>query len=158
MPNYQSSKGKIMLALQTIVKALAPDDLNDLEIEVRDSFQSSGGGLFRGVSILDMGEQLADGTNGTTDVGYICGIMFVTSSTGDAIMPDDIMPYWYETVRRRLVDQRIPVAQYGLTAPKEHVCRVLPGATITNAKKWPQYAVRQLVVAVWVRENQETYV
>ncbi len=71
MPDFASSKGKIMLALQDVVLGLAPEDITDFEIEVREDWLSSTGDPFRGVSIGEMGEQYDDGTVGTQDIGYI---------------------------------------------------------------------------------------
>jgi hypothetical protein len=152
-----SSKGKIMLALQSIIKGLQPEDISDPEVEVRESWLSPTGDPYRGVSIVDFGEQYDDGTISCTDVGYLCGVIFVKGRTADAVMPDDRLMGWYETTRRRLMDQRVPVYDYGITAPKEHVAIILPGKTLTNPDKWPNYLIRQLVVAVWIRENQTSF-
>jgi hypothetical protein len=157
MPNLASSKGKIMLALEQVVLGLVPPDISNTEVVVREDWLSGTGDPFRGVSVIDMGEQYDDGTVGTADIGYLCGIVFVKGRTGDARLPDDKIMQWYEAVRRRLSDQRLPVYNYGITAPKEHVCVVLPGKTVTNPNKWPNYLIRQLVVAVWIRENQDQY-
>ena len=152
-----SSKGKIMLALQGVVKALQPEELADEEVQVREAWLSGSGDPFRGVSIVDFGEQYDDGTNGTADIGYLCGLMFAKGRTGDAVLPDDRIIRWYEASRRRLQDQRIPVGSQGLTAPKDHICIILPGKTLTDPNKWPNYLIRQMVVAVWIRESPVQY-
>lgn len=146
-----------MLGIRDVVKGLQPIDVADPEVEVREDWKSVTGDPFRGISIVDLGEQYDDGTVGTADIGYLCGILFAKGRTGDAGLPDDKITQWYEAVRRRLADQRIPVYDYGITAPKEHVCIMLPGRTITDPKKWPNYLIRQMVVAVWIRENQTSY-
>ncbi len=76
MSDFISQKGKIMLALQDVIKSLAPEDLSDEEVEVREDWLGSTGDPYQGISIVDQGEQYDDGTIGTMDVGYIVGIIF----------------------------------------------------------------------------------
>ncbi len=147
-----STKGQIMMALRDAIKALQPEDVSDEEVQARESWLSATGDPHRGISIFDMGEQYDDGTNGTMDVGYICGIMFADYRIVDAPLTRDNAIRWFELCRRRLADQRLRVFDAGITAPKEHVCIMLPGRTITDPNKWPNYLIRQMVVSVWVRE------
>lgn len=157
MQNFNSNKGKVMLALKDIVLGLNPFDVSEYEVEVRENWLSSTGDPFRGISIVDMGEQYDDGTIGTTDIGYICGIIFAKGRTTDAALADDKIIQWYEQIRRRVSDQRLLVTTYGITGPKEHVCIVMPGKTLTDPNKWPNYIIRQLVVVSWIRELTTSY-
>ncbi len=157
MADFASAKGKVMLALRDIVLNLNPTDVTEEEVQVREDWRSSSGDPFRGVSIVDMGEQYDDGTVGTQDVGYICGILFAKGRTTDAALADDKIIQWYEQVRRRLADQRLLLVLYGPSAPKEHVCIVMPGKTLTDPQKWPNYIIRQLVVVSWIRELPISY-
>ena len=152
MADYASHKGQIMLAIEGIVKDLQPTDMVDGEIAIRESFLNTTGDPMRGVSIVDMGEQYDDGTVGTQDIGYIVGIVFAKFRSGDATLSDDKIIQWYEQVRRRFSDQRVLVTIGDASAPKEHVCIVMPGKTLTNLKNWPNYIIRQLVVVSWIRE------
>jgi len=152
MADYASHKGQIMLAIEDIVKDLQPVDVVDSEVAIRESHLSTTGDPMRGVSIVDMGEQYDDGTVGTADIGYIVGVVFAKFRTGDAILSDDKIIQWYELVRRRFQDQRVLVTMGDPTAPKEHVCIIQPGRTLTNLKTWPDYIIRQLVVVSWIRE------
>lgn len=141
-----------MSALQTLVQGLAPTTLASNEVVPREDFVSNDTDLFRGVSIIDMGEQYAEGTVGTQDIGYLVGLIFVRGRQRDATMADDTLQLWYETVRRNVMDARLGVS-LTVGAPKEHVMIVMPGRTLTNPKLWPNYFVRQMVVSVWHREN-----
>ena len=154
---FHSSKGKIMLALKDVVIGLQPEDMEEAEVEVREDWLSGTGDPFRGVSIVDQGEQYDDGTVGTQDIGYIVGLIFVKKRTGDASLSSDKLMRWYELVRRRLSDQRLLAGMYGPEAPKEHICIVMPGKTLTDPKKWPNDLIRQLVVVSWIRELPTSY-
>lgn len=157
MPDYVSQKGKIMLALRDVIKALAPEDLAGEEVEIREDWLGGTGDPFQGVSIVSQGEQYDDGTIGTVDIGYICGIIFVKHRTGDSVLADDKIEQWYEQTRRRLVDQRLLVPWTGPTAPREHVMIMMPGRTLTDPRKWPNYIIRQMVVVSWIRELPVSY-
>jgi hypothetical protein len=157
MSEFASQKGKIMIALKEIIQKLAPIDLTNEEVEVREDWLGATGDPFQGVSIVDMGEQYDDGTIGTMDVGYICGIIFAKHRNYDAVLADDKIPQWYEQVRRRLADQRLLVPWTGPSAPKEHITIIMPGRTLTDAKKWPNYILRQMVVVSWIRELPVQY-
>ncbi len=152
MADYASHKGQIMVAIEQVVLALTPTDMVDSEVAIRENWLLTTGDPIRGVSIVDMGEQYDDGTVGTADVGYIVGIVFAKFRAGDATLSDDKIIQWYEQVRRRFQDQRVLVTLGDSTAPKEHVCVIMPGRTLTDIKKWPNYIVRQLVVVSWIRE------
>lgn len=157
MADYASHKGQIMLAIQDIVKGLTPFDMVDSEVAIRESWLLTTGDPIRGCSIIDMGEQYDDGTVGTQDIGYIVGLVFAKFRAGDAILSDDKIIQWYEQVRRRFADQRVLVTMGDDSAPKEHVCIVMPGKTLTNIKNWPDYIIRQLVVVSWIREVPTQY-
>lgn len=155
--DFVSQKGKIMLALKDLILGLAPTDLAYEEVEVREDWLSSTGDPYQGVSIVDQGEQYDDGTIGTQDVGYICGILFAKKRNYDAALADDKIIQWYEQCRRRLADQRLLVPWVSPAAPREHINIVMPGRTLTDPKKWPNYLIRQLVVVSWVRELPVSY-
>ena len=157
MPDFASNKGKVMLAIQELILNLNPFDMTEYEVEVREDWLSSTGDPFRGVSIIDLGEQYDGGTVGTTDIGYICGIVFAKGRITDATMADDKIIQWYEQVRRRLLDQRLLITLTGPTAPREHVCIIMPGKTLTDPRKWPNHIIRQLVVVSWIRELPTSY-
>lgn len=157
MADYISHKGQIMLAIEAVVKDLQPTDMVDSEVAIRETYLSPTGDPFRGLSILDMGEQYDDGTVGTADIGYIVGIVLAKQRSYDATLSDDKIISWYELIRRRFQDQRVLVTLGDATAPKEHVCVVQPGRTLTDPKKWPNYIVRQLVVVSWIRELPVQY-
>jgi len=153
MADYLSHSGKIMLALKNLVKDQQPIDLATEEVEVREDWLSATGDPFRGASIVYQGEQYSEGTIGTQDVGYVYGVVFAKLRSGDAVLPDDKLMDWYEKTRRRLMDQRaLTDPLIDASAPAEHVCIIMPGRTLTNVAKWPNYLIRMLVVAVWVRE------
>jgi len=157
MPEYISHKGQIMEAIANLVKDLQPEGLVDAEVAVREDWLSATGDPFRGASIIDMGEQYDDGTCGTQDVGYIVGIVLAKMRSYDATLSDDRVMRWYEQIRRRFADQRVLVTIADPNAPKEHVCIVMPGKTLTNPKNWPNYIIRQLVVVSWMRELNTSY-
>ncbi len=157
MPDLTSQKGKIMLAIQELIKGQVPEDLSDEEVEVREDWLGSTGDPYQGISIVDQGEQYNDGTIGTEDVGYIVGIIFAKHRTFDSVLSDDKLVGWYEQTRRRLLNQRLLVPWYGPTAPREHVVIIMPGRTLTDAKKWPNYTIRQMVVVSWIRELPVSY-
>lgn len=156
MPDYRSNKGQVMLAIQKTVKELQPPDIAEEEVQIRPDWLDSNGTPYRGVSIIDMGEQTDEGTCGTQDIGYIVGIVFAEMRTADAVLSDDKIMYWYEITRRRLIDQRLNTVIAGPAMPAEHVCIVMPGRTLTNPQKYPNYLIRQLVVAAWHRELPTT--
>ncbi len=141
-----------MLALANLAKDVQPPGLTDEEVQVRESWLTGQSQPHRGVTIYDKGEQIHDGTVGTQDIGYLCGIVFVSFRSTDAILPSDQIQTWVERTRRRLVDQRLPVTINNRSSPSEHVCIVLPGRELTNAKKFPNYLIRELTVSVWLRE------
>lgn len=151
---YSSNEGLILTAMQSLVQGLAPSTLANAEVVPREDWKNTNGDIYRGVSIIPMGEQYAEGTVGTQDIGYLVGLIFARFRQNDATMGDslDTMLLWYETVRRNIVDTRLSV---NLTAgsPKQHVMIVMPGRTLTNEKNWPNYYIRQMVVSVWHREN-----
>ncbi len=157
MAAYASHKGQIMLAIQEIVVGLTPTDMVYSEVAIRENWLNTTGDPMRGVSIIDMGEQYDDGTVGTADIGYIVGVVFAKFRTGDATLSDDKIIQWYEQVRRRFQDQRVLITLGDDSAPKEHVCIIMPGKTLTDLKKWPNYLVRQLVVVSWIRELPTQY-
>lgn len=157
MPEYISHKGQIMVAIEALVRDLQPEGLTDAEVAIREDWLSSTGDPYRGASIIDMGEQYDDGTVGTTDIGYIVGIVLSKMRSYDATLSDDKVMHWYELIRRRFSDQRVLVTIGDATAPKEHVCIVMPGKTLTNPNKWPNYIIRQLVVVSWIRELPVSY-
>lgn len=157
MPEYASQHGKVMLAIQEIIKAMAPDGLGDAEVEIREDWLGSTGDPYEGISIVDQGEQYDDGAIGTMDVGYITGILLVKHRTYDSVLADDRITQWYESFRRRFADQRLLVPWIGPTAPREHVIIMMPGRTLTDAKKWPNYTIRQMVMVSWVRELPVSY-
>lgn len=152
MADYVSNHGIIMLGLKSLIKDLQPEGLMENEVEVRENWLSPSGDPYHGVSIFDMGEQYDEGTCGTQDVGYICGVVFAKFRATDAALSDDRIIRWYEITRRRLADQRSLVSITSPSAPAEHVCIVMPGRTLTDPNKWPNYLLRQLVVVVWMRE------
>ena len=157
MPNFASSKGQVMLSLKDLMLGLNPFDITEYEVEVREDWLSSTGDPYRGMSIIDMGEQYDGGTVGTSDIGYLCGIIFAKGRNTDATLADDKIMQWFEAARRRLVDQRLLITMSSPTSPREHVCIVLPGKTLTDPRKWPNYTIRQLVVASWIRELPVSY-
>lgn len=152
MPDYFSNKAAIMTALADIVKDTQPPGITDEEVQVRESWLTGQGQPHRGVSIYDKGEQYNDGTIGTQDVGYLCGIVFAATRHTDAILPADQLQTWVERTRRRLTDQRLPVTIDNASQPSEHVCIVLPGRDLTNSRKYPNYSIREITVSVWLRE------
>lgn len=155
MPDFSSNHGQILLALQKLVKDLQPENLAGEEVEVRGSYLLNGEPI-RGVSIYDMGEQGNDGTVGTMDIGYVCGIVFAELNDFDARMSSDQMPAWRELVRRRCTDQRLPVTITNGTAPSEHVMKVLNPGEVMSTKKNPNYSVKRITVVVWLRELPTT--
>lgn len=156
MPEYSSNHGAVLVALQKLIKDLQPANLSEEEIVIRGSHIGSGG-PYRGVSIIDMGEQDNDGTIGTQDIGYVCGIVFAEFDDYDAQLSGDQMASWRELVRRRLTDQRIPVTITNLSSPSEHVAVIIKsGEDISNRKRWPNYNLRRIVVAIWLRELATT--
>jgi hypothetical protein len=156
MPEFSSNHGQILIALQKLVKDLQPDNLSDEEVQIRGSYIGTTG-PFRGVSIVEGGEQEDDGTIGTQDIGYVCSIIFAELDDYDARLSGDQMMAWRELVRRRLTDQRLPVTITNLSSPSEHVCTIISsGKNLSNRKKWPLYNIRAVVVAVWLRELATT--
>lgn len=156
MADFASNHGQILLALEKLVKDLQPDNLTGEEIAIRGSHIGPSG-PYRGVSIVEMGEQDNDGTIGTQDIGYVCGIVFAEFDDADAILSGDQMAAWRELVRRRLTDQRIPVTITNLSSPSEHVAIIIKsGEDISNRKRWPNYNLRRIVVAIWLRELATT--
>ena len=151
MADFSSNHGQILLALKNLAQDLQPEGLDDTEVEIRRSWLFNGE-PFQGISVCPAGEQYDDGTVGTQDVGYLNTITFVKFRAGDAILDSDKDLQWYELIRRRLCDQRLQVTITNDTAPSEHVCIVSQGRDLTNERKWPNYQVRQLPVAVWLRE------
>jgi hypothetical protein len=104
-----------------------------------------------------MGEQDDDGTIGTMDIGYVCGIVFCEFNDSDSVLSGDQMLVWRELVRRRLTDQRLPVTISNATAPSEHVAIVSKsGENLSNEKKWPRKNIRRITVSVWLRELPTT--
>ncbi len=153
MPTYLSHKGKIMQAVADFVTEARPRGLASQEVAVREDYRQNDTDLFRGASVIDMGEAYADGTIGTQDVGYLIGVIFVKFRTRDAVLSDDLIQLWYEIIRRSSMDMRLGVDLADNTLPAEHVMIVQPGKSLTNPKLWPNHLIRQLVVAVWQREN-----
>jgi len=149
---YASNKGLIMSAVQSLVQGLAPTTLANNEVVPRESFLQNDSDLFRGVSIIDMGEEYSEGTVGTQDVGYLVGLIFVRFRQRDATMADDTLQLWYETVRRNVVDARLSV-NLTVGSPKQHVMILRPDRNLTDPKKWPNHFIRQMVISVWHREN-----
>lgn len=152
MSDFQSNKGQVLLAVARIVQDVQPPGLDEEEVQVRERWLDGNDSPYRGVSVVDLGEQYNDGTIGTQDVGYLCGLLFVNHRQGDAVLASDKIQTWVERVRRRLADQRLPVTITNSSAPSEHVAIVLPGKELTDPRKWPQHLIRQLVVSVWLRE------
>jgi hypothetical protein len=150
--NYISNKGLIMSAVASLIQNLELPTLSANMVAPREDYRQNDTDLFEGASVVDMGEQYDEGTIGTQDVGYLIGVVFARQRQRDAIMADDTLQFWYESLRRVATDARLAV---NLTsgAPKEHVMNVLPGHTLTDPKRFPNYLIRQLVLAVWQREN-----
>lgn len=146
-----------MIALKDLVEALAPQGVSEGEVQVREDWLGSTGDPYQGVSIFDMGEQYDDGTIGTMDIGYIVGIVLAKHRSFDSGLSDDKIQQWYEAMRRRMADQRLLVPWSSAAAPKEHVMIIMPGKTLTDPKKWPNYIIRQLVVVSWIRELPVSY-
>lgn len=156
MPDFSSNHGQILLALEKLVKDLQPENLSGEEVQIRGSWLGAHG-PFRGVSIVEGGEQDDDGTIGTQDIGYVCSIVFAEKEDADAILSSDQMMQWRELVRRRLSDQRLPVTVTNISSPSEHVCIVLKsGEDMSNNNKYPGYHIRRILVAVWLRELATT--
>jgi hypothetical protein len=150
MPEYSSNHGQILIALEALVKDLQPDNLAGEEVAIRGNWV----GPYRGVSIVPMGEQDNPGTVGTQDIGYVCGIVFAELSDYDAILAGDQMESWRELVRRRLKDQRLSVTITNSSDPSEHVMIILrSGEDLSNPKKYPNWSIKRILVAVWVRES-----
>lgn len=157
MSDFASHSGQIGLALVDLIRDEQPDTLAEEQIKLREDWLDGTGSPYDGVSVVYQGEQYSDGTVGTADIGYLYGIVIAKRRTADAELYDDKLMLWYETIRRRLQDQRSLVILSDSTAPREHVCIVMPGRTLTDRKKWPEYLLRMLVVAVWIRENIVSY-
>ncbi len=152
MPGFISNHGQVLLALQKLAEDLQPEDVANEEVQIRTSWLYNGEPM-RGLTIYDMGEQYHEGTVGTQDIGYVCGIVFVRGRDGDAALYSDQVIRWRELLRRRLTDQRLPVTITNGSAPSEHVCIVeRSGEELTNAVKYPNYIIRKLTVTVWLRE------
>lgn len=149
-----SHHGKILLALKALVLALRPDNVAHSEVEVRKSFQIGEMPPFRGVTLHELGEEHDDGTIGTEDTGYRCGVTFVEREDFDAALAGDQLYAWRELIRRHLKNQRLNVVLSGSPeAVKEHVCRVAPPREPNyEKKKFPGLHVQQIVVTVWLRE------
>ena len=150
-PSYSSNHGQILLALRDLVQDLQPANLTTEEVKVRRNYLHNGT-PFRGVTIYEIGEQTDEGTVGTQDIGYICGIVFCEKHDGDAKLASDQMVQWRELVRRRLKDQRLNVTIVNGTNPSEHVCVILRSGEDLNNKKYPNDNVKRITVAVWLRE------
>ena len=155
--DFASHSGQIGLALVDLLRDEQPDGLADEQIRLREDWLDGNGSPYDGVSIVYAGEQYSEGTIGTSDIGYLYSIVLAKRRTADAELPDDRLMQWYEAIRRRLQDQRTLVILTDSTAPREHVCIVMPGRTLTDRNKWPEYLLRMLVVAVWIRENVISY-
>lgn len=141
-----------MVALQELVLSLQPADCHDTEVAIRPSWLFNGEPM-RGISIYDLGEQYHEGTIGTQDIGYRCGIVFAQKDDMDATLDSDQLIAWRELVRRRCTDQRLNVTIPGATDPAEHVMIVSrSGEGLTNPKKYPNWAISRVVVSVWLRE------
>lgn len=150
---FQSNHGQVLLALEALLRSLKLDGLTDEEVRIRYNWLQNGQPRI-GVSILDLGEKYADGTVGTQDIGYLCGIVFADGATYDDPMDNDRILSWIEVVRRRLTDQRLNVTIAGATDPAEHVMVIdRSGENLTNPNKYPNYKVRRTVVSVWLREK-----
>lgn len=150
---FSSNHGQVLLALESLLRSMDLDDLTDEEVRIRNNWLQNGQPK-RGISIIDEGEKYSDGTVGTQDIGYLCGIVFVDGATYDDPMDNDRIKSWVETIRRRLTDQRLNVTIAGATDPAEHVMVVeRSGEHLTNPAKYPNYKIRRTVVAVWLREN-----
>lgn len=151
--NFSSNHGQILLGLKELVLSLQPEDITDMEVEVRDGWLFNGEPM-KGVSIYEAGESSRSGTIGTQDIGYMCGIAFVREREGDAALSSDRIMRWRELVRRRLQDNRLSVPIANKTDPLEHVCLVQEaGKNLTNLKKYGDWVVRHLTVGVWIREK-----
>lgn len=149
---FSSNHGQILLALKNLVLELQPDNLHSAEVEIRSSWLYNGQPM-RGISIYDAGEQEADGTIGTQDIGYLCGIVFASKDDNDARMTSDQMQEWRELIRRHLTNQRLSVTITNVTAPREHVCKMLrSGENLRHPNKYPGWSITRMVVAVWLRE------
>lgn len=152
MPTYLSHKGKIMQAIANLVLDGQPKDMAQAEVAVREDFRSNDTDVYAGASVIDLGEQYSEGTIGTQDVGYLVGIVFAKFRTRDATLSDDTLQLWYENFRRSTIDMRLGVDLADDSKPAEHVMIVQQGKNLTNPKLWPNYLLRQIVVAVWQRE------
>lgn len=152
-----SVKGAILLSLRDLVRDLGLDGLDESEIEVRGDeaeWLSGTGDPYRGVSLIDLGESYANGTIGTQDVGYLVGFVLAEMRSMGAAMADDRLVSWAETIRRRLMDQRAIDSLNHPAGPREILVKILPGKTLTNPTRYPNYKIRQLVAACWQRESQ----
>lgn len=147
-----SNHGQIMVALRELVLSLQPEEVTSAEVEVRGGWLYNGEPM-RGITIHELGETYHEGTNGTQDIGYICGIVFAQKDDLDAQLTDDSLLAWRELIRHRLTDQRLNVTLTNNT-PSEHVVIVnRSGENLTNPKKFPNWAISRIVATVWLRET-----
>lgn len=152
MPEFTSNKGAVLLAVARLIQDVQPPGLDEEEVQVRERWLDGNDSPYRGASVVDMGETYNAGVIGAQDVGYLCGLLFVNHRQGDSTLYSDKIQTWFERVRRRLTDQRLSVTIDNSTAPREHIPLVQSGRELTDPKKYPTYLIRQLVVAVWLRE------
>lgn len=157
MSDFTSHSGQIGSALVDLIRDEQPEGVAEEEVQFREDWLGGTGDPYDGVSVVYQGEQYSEGTIGTADIGYLFGIVIAKRRTADATLYDDQLMSRYETIRRRLMDQRSLVILADSTTPREHVCIVMPGRTLTDRNKWPNHLIRMLVVAVWIRENVVSY-
>lgn len=150
--SYVSHHGQVLLALRDRIKDLSPDGVGDEEVQVRDHWLGPNNEPYRGITLYDGGESSRDGTIGTQDVGYVCGVCFCKHREGDATLASDRLMQWRELIRRELDGSRLSVTIVDATDPLEHVCIVSEAGRNLSSGKYPSYWIKHLTITVWLRE------
>jgi hypothetical protein len=142
-----SVAGQIQERIRDVVRTILPT-LDPAQIQVRPNFYV-GDVICRGISIHKLAEQYDDGTIGTHDVNHVIAVTACQQEDNNAILSNDSIDVWIQTIRREFVDDRL--ATLSASVP-QHVIKLAPGNPRVPKKQFPNWGALQIVLNVWTRE------
>lgn len=143
-----SNSNLYQTALVTAIQALNLTLIQSTEIVARRRPWNQTG-VYRGITVHDLEEGEARGTEAREDIGYAFGISMYVGDDYSSIENIDKIPLWRETIRRKIINRRTAVT---LPAGDTNLITQLTHGQLHVPKEEYRYELSTMFVRCWCRE------
>ncbi len=138
-------------ALVTAIQGVAPTKLQTTSVIARRRPWDADGVLVsnKGIIVHDVDQIESHGTEAREDIGYKFGISAYVGADHNSIENIDLIPAWFEAIRRKIINRRLTVT---LPSGDSNLIVQVTTGQLHVPKESLRYELSTMFVVCWVRE------